>query len=260
MANWSVMSGASTLDWSATQNQVPGGATYSALMNSSLDKMYPNLGMELSGRSVATFYIYDSTATRAYGEVRSYVEAGYSPSATLQNLYAIGKSNAVTLAGEIYDGTKYQGRIAIGPGPNGWFNLNAPGAPSRSPGWHRFDIRRLADGVTYNFYVDGVLGRSFTGIANFPWDTVTIGSVAAGSSAGDAYFDGVEIASFSGVAAVPLNIRLVNDAVVLTWSNAAFRLQSSPAASGIYADIPGATSPFTNAFAEPQRFFRLIAN
>src|SRR2546430_10246857 len=38
-----------------------------------------------------------------------------------------------------------QGRVVTGPN-TGWFNLNAPGVPLRSVGWHKFEIERLADG------------------------------------------------------------------------------------------------------------------
>jgi hypothetical protein len=191
MANWTVAGTASALDISTLTNVVPAGGTYSAYLNSSLDRMYHNLGTEVAGWSVCGFYLYDSNSTRAFAEVRGYTGAGYNQG-SLQNLYAIGKYSSVTMPGELYDATKYQGRVALGPGTNGWFNLNAPGAPSRSPGWHRFEIVRTASGV-YNFYVDGVLGRSFTNVTDCAWDSVTIGSVGAGSTAGDAWFDGVRV-------------------------------------------------------------------
>lgn len=48
--------------------------------------------------------------------------------------------------------------------------------------------------------------------------------------------------------------------VVLTWSGA-FTLQTATNLSGSFADVPGAASPYTNAFsADPQRFFRLRLN
>ena len=68
----------------------------------------------------------------------------------LSQLLAIGKYGAVTLPGEVWDGTKYQGRVTFGSSA-GWFNLDGPGAPSRSLGWHKFAIERLADETTINF-------------------------------------------------------------------------------------------------------------
>jgi len=187
MGNWTMAS--STLDWSSAQNVVPVGGQYSALLNSSLDRMYHNLGSELSGAFIVSYYLYDDAATRAYGEVRSDAGAGYNDGA-LQQLFAIGKYSSVTFPGDTYDATKYQGRVTFGANV-GWFNLNEAGVPSRSAGWHRFDIERLSDESTINFYVDGVLGRTITGATIASIDTIVLGSVAAGSSAGDAYFDGV---------------------------------------------------------------------
>ena len=187
MSAWTA-TGSSPLDLSTAQNVVPAGGSQSALLNSSLDKMYHNLGSEVSGTTVASFHIYDSTATRAYGEVRGYTGSGYNVG-TLDNLIAVGIYSSVTMAGETFDPTKYQARLL--PTAFGWFNLNAPGAPSRSTGWHQFDIKR--SGTTVEFYVDGVLSRSMTGATDFTWDSLTIGSVAAGSSVGDAWFDGISV-------------------------------------------------------------------
>jgi hypothetical protein len=43
------------------------------------------------------------------------------------------------------------------------------------------------------------------------------------------------------------------------WS-AGFALQSAPAASGSFTNIPGATSPYTNPISGGQQFFRLISD
>jgi len=59
---------------------------------------------------------------------------------------------------------------------------------------------------------------------------------------------------------IPLNVQMNGSAVVLTWGNPAFWLQAAPTVSGVYTNIPDATSPYTNALAEPQVFFRLEAN
>ena len=45
--------------------------------------------------------------------------------------------------------------------------------------------------------------------------------------------------------------------LVLTWTGA-FSLQSATNATGVYVDVSGATSPYTNGIgSEPRRFFRL---
>jgi hypothetical protein len=46
----------------------------------------------------------------------------------------------------------------------------------------------------------------------------------------------------------------------IAWTNADFALQSAPAVSGIYTNICGAASPYTNAVTGSQMFFRLLAN
>jgi uncharacterized repeat protein (TIGR03803 family) len=58
----------------------------------------------------------------------------------------------------------------------------------------------------------------------------------------------------------PLNIQLAGDNVILTWTNAFFSLQSAPAVTGVYTNVPGAASPYTNAITGSQEFFRLMAN
>jgi hypothetical protein len=58
----------------------------------------------------------------------------------------------------------------------------------------------------------------------------------------------------------PLEILKSGTNVVLTWTNSAFALQAAPAVTGSYTNIPGATSPYTNAITAPQEFFRLNAN
>jgi hypothetical protein len=47
--------------------------------------------------------------------------------------------------------------------------------------------------------------------------------------------------------------------LVLNWTNSAFSLQSAPAAPGAFTNLPGATSPYTNALSATQQFFRLMA-
>jgi len=60
--------------------------------------------------------------------------------------------------------------------------------------------------------------------------------------------------------AIPVTIRSQSNAVVLTWADAAFTLQAGPTVMGIYTNIPGATSPYTNVISGNQRFFRLVEN
>jgi uncharacterized repeat protein (TIGR03803 family) len=59
---------------------------------------------------------------------------------------------------------------------------------------------------------------------------------------------------------IQLMIQLLDGAVVLSWADPAFALQSAPAANGTFTTIPGAASPYTSAISAPQQFFRLIGN
>ena len=181
---------ASPLTISTAQNIVPASGQYSAQINTSADRMYANIGSEVSGHIMFTSWIYEtSAATRAFTEIRAYSGAGYADGA-LQQVLAIGKYSSTT--NETYDGTKYQGRVAFGS--INWFNLNAPGAPSRSSDtWHRFDIEIMPSGSDINFYVDGILSRSITGapvIASY--DSLAVG-LGAGSTLGDSWVDGFSV-------------------------------------------------------------------
>jgi len=192
---WTVLASPATpLEISTAQNRIPVGGSSSAFINSSWDRMYHNLGSEVSGNLLFTSWIYDSTATRAWTEIRAYTGAGYGVG-TLQQVFAIGKYNTVTMAGEAYTATKYQGRLTSGAA-TGWFNLNATGSPNRSAGWHRFDLEILPSGTDINFYVDGILSRSITGANPFSYDSISMGGVGSGTTsvAGDAWFDGISLA------------------------------------------------------------------
>ena len=195
MVNWGLASNAAsptaTMPTSSSAQNHTGGGSCSALIDNSTDRMYRNIGAAVAGRGKATFWIYDSTQDRVFTEVRTYSGNGWEPGSPVQVL-AIGKYNNATMSGETYDNTKYQGRILNGT-INGWFNLNGPGAPSRSAGWHKFEIERLANSSTVNWYVDGVLSRTFTGVTSPAWDCVVVGSVGAGSTAGNAWIDDFKV-------------------------------------------------------------------
>ncbi len=203
--NWTT-TGTSPLVISDAQNVVPSGGTHSALMDTSTDRMHHNIvadngGNELSGYSTFTSYIYDApstTATRIFNEVRGYSggtglpNGGTTASGTLAQLLAIGKYNSVTMPGETYNGNKYQARIVYPSATMGWFNLDGPGSPNRSAGWHKFTIERLSDGTTINFYVDDILSRTIAAATAQSWDTVVMGP-GLGSTVGDAWIDGISI-------------------------------------------------------------------
>jgi hypothetical protein len=65
---------------------------------------------------------------------------------------------------------------------------------------------------------------------------------------------------YAMVQPVPLLIRQVGNQIVLNWTNAAFGLQVAPSVSGVYTNVPGATSPYSTPITGGGQFFRLISN
>lgn len=59
---------------------------------------------------------------------------------------------------------------------------------------------------------------------------------------------------------VSLQIEKVGSKVVLSWANVAFGLQYAPSTSGVFTNVPGAISPYTNSATGSQQFFRLKEN
>lgn len=47
--------------------------------------------------------------------------------------------------------------------------------------------------------------------------------------------------------------------LILSWTNAAFNLQATAESSGVYTNIPAATSPYTNNITGSRQFFRLAS-
>ena len=192
LGNWGTfVSPGTPLTIATSQHQ---SGTHSAHVAISTDRMYRNLGIEVDGRLRITFWLYDADQTLAFVDVRGYDGAGYI-TGNLNQLIAAGKYNTTTYPGDSWDITKYQGRVVAGASV-GWFNLNASGAPSRSAGWHQFVIERHSDGTTVDFYVDGVLGRTITGVALSSLDSAAIGSTGSASTTGEAWIDDVKVEYF----------------------------------------------------------------
>ncbi len=215
MVNWTTTA-TSPLDPFTPTNVVPPSPTgrWSAYMNVSTDRMHHNIiadngGAEATGHLMFSYWIYDEGvnggtvgATRVYNELRAHSGGSGLPNGgtvvvgTLDQLLAAGKFNSVTLPGEVFTTTKYQGRVAFHTpqpvGDTGWFNLNGPGSPNRSIGWHRFDIEIMPGGTTIRFYVDGILCRTFTGATVDTYDTVILGP-GLGTQQGNAWIDGISL-------------------------------------------------------------------
>jgi len=239
MALWTTTA-ANPLDPATPQNIVPVGGSWSALMNTSIDRMHHNLiadngGAEVAGHTLFTCHIYDpgptAPATRIFNEVRGYSGTGLPNGGTaadgaLVQLFAIGKYNTVTLPGEVFSGTKYQGRAGFPTNAAAivWFNLNGPGSPNRSVGWHRFDVERMPDGTTINFYVDGIMSRTVTNAVPASWDTVILGP-GLGSTVGDAWIDGISVGRVDNT---PPVINCPTNLIVVATSSSAGAIVNYP--------------------------------
>jgi hypothetical protein len=78
-----------------------------------------------------------------------------------------------------------------------------------------------------------------------------------GSSWNGRYYDFVTIKYSSSVPPPRLDFRLLKDQLVLSWTDAGSNLQSAPAVTGSFTNLPAATSPYTNVTTSAQQFFRL---
>ena len=88
---------------------------------------------------------------------------------------------------------------------------------------------------------------------------VVVTGSSYGSSTNSPDFATIKYSS-SRVPAPRLNFQRLNNQLVLSWTNVGSKLQSAPAITGRFTNIPGATSPYTNAMTAAGQFFRLISN
>lgn len=188
MSQWTTISGKTPMDWDSTKNAEPVGGSYSAKADLSSDGIYHFLSEKTLTSFRASWWVYDDTLPRAYGEVRSFSGGAYGLG--LEQIFAAGKYNSVTMAGEVWKANKYQGRILYPSAGMGWFNLDGPGSPNRSPGWHKFTITASETGYV-EFYVDGILSRTISGATPKGVNCVCLGFATSSSVNGDAWFDGV---------------------------------------------------------------------
>ncbi len=147
-----------------------------------------------------SFNFYDERGTaslaRTYGMV--YSRAGDQWTGSLQQIIAVGKYNTIAT-------TKYNARIAFGS--LNWFVLDAPGAPDRSVGWHKAEVIGGVDPVDpskaqVSIFIDGILGKTVTGLANVDFNWVVMGSGL--SSTHGMYFDDVVVAPIPEPASMAL--------------------------------------------------------
>lgn len=173
------------------RNVIPSSGSMSGKISASNDRAAAIIAspVDVSVPGLFTVYINaDSLPVGATGPSR--VQTAVGPNTFSGSSVGIGWFNNATGFGDSFDGARFQGKHT-GSGGSGWFNLNNPGTPLRSPGWHKFNIERLSDG-TYRFYVDDVLGRSVGLLSGNSWSNVILG-LGVGTQAGEAWFDGVHV-------------------------------------------------------------------
>jgi hypothetical protein len=127
--------------------------------------------------------------------------------------------------------------------------------------------------VTIAYSGAGVLlwKNSYTGPA--PYNNNTSGRAIAVDPSGNVFIAGtaeavnneacwmtIKFSAQPPVNSPLLEIQRAANGLILTWTNASFALQSAPNLTGTFTNVPGALSPFTNAIAGSQQYFRLKAN
>lgn len=59
---------------------------------------------------------------------------------------------------------------------------------------------------------------------------------------------------------IPLNVQVSGVTITLGWNSVGFTLQSASSIAGPFANVLGATPPYTVVTTNSQQFFRLQAN
>jgi len=110
----------------------------------------------------------------------------------------------------------------------------------------------------------------FSGLAN-AWAESAVFSVVTGNgpcwgggiTAGPippATLTGLTPMSLNAAVPIPLLYTTTPGGLILTWKDPAFVLQAATNAAGIYTNVVGAVSPYTNSITGSALFFRLVAN
>jgi uncharacterized repeat protein (TIGR03803 family) len=114
-------------------------------------------------------------------------------------------------------------------------------------------------------------GKGFTDLYNFgvgnnaggPLAGLTLGgnTLYGTTAGGGSGYEGTVFALTLPVSTpIPLNVQASGVTLVLSWTNSAFSLQSTPSLGGAFNNVSGATSPYTVPLTNSQQFYRLQAN
>lgn len=206
----------------------------------------PNGGLVLSGNT-----LYGTTENGGPGTGGAVYRVN-TDGTDFTNLYSFTQDNY----GNAPNGTEpSEGLVLSG---NTLYGTTSSGGPSH-------------DGVLFAINTDG---SGFTNLFNFSYSTsgeTPNGLILAGntlygvttrggsSGTGTIFYLAIPPPSVPLVP-IPLNFKVNDAAVVLSWTNPAFSLWAAPTCSGVYTNVAGATSPYTNFPSDLQHFFRLQAN
>jgi uncharacterized repeat protein (TIGR03803 family) len=118
-------------------------------------------------------------------------------------------------------------------------------------------------GTVFKVNTDGtgyrVLKHFTGGDGSNPWGDLTLsgsalyGTTERGGSVGSGTVFRIDLSGIGFVAAP-------GGSMILNWIDSAFALQAAAEVSGPYTNVPGATSPYTNAVSGNRKFFRLVGN
>ena len=176
----------------------------------------------------------------------------HSFSATSGSL-TTNNDGAVPYAGLVLSGNTLYGATALGgsQGSGTIFKINVDGTGFTT--LYTFTV------AVYN----NTLGVSTNSDGAYPYASLLLsgntlyGTTQQGTRGGSGTV--FEFTLPSAPVPIPLNIRSIGNAVVLSWTDpaTAFSLYTSPAVTGPWSTVSGATSPYTNPFTGSQEFFRL---
>jgi uncharacterized repeat protein (TIGR03803 family) len=257
--------------------------TFSAQSLTNSDGANPLGGLVLSGNTL--YGTADSGGTNGQGTVFRVNTDGSS----FTNLHTFGSpgDGRQPRGGLVLSGNTLYGTTSVG-GSFGWgtvFAVNTDGSgytnlhnfagndgsgPSGSFVLSGKTLYGSAGGAGGNGTVFAINtdGTGFTNIYNFPAGTngmgpngglVLSGNTLYGTAGGGGANTGEDSGTVFGLT-VPITLfcQSIGGAVVLSWNDPSFVLQSAPAVTGTYTNIPDATSPYTNNLTGPQQFFRLL--
>ena len=137
-------------------------------------------------------------------------------------------------------------------------SANNEGSGKSTSAWSSTGSQQSAYTVTFDLSATNSLANQ--SVVYFRL-TVADGTSENGGSIGSGGTDRVDNFLVSGTA-IPtsptLNIQRDGSNIVLTWSDASFALQAAPNATGIYTNVPGAATSYSEPMGDPQKFYRLV--